>query len=677
MVAISRRTLLATAGSTPVVARLARHQAHASPPMGPRSTPSKLTNLDHLNALNGRGRLVPVPGHTTWRISEEPDFDLLWVYADALPEGGYKPVGGGAHDTSTDTWGQGAYDVDDIARAAVVYLRHWRLFADEDSRRKAYEQLRTLAYFQTLEGSHPGEFLLWMQPDGSLNPTPTPPDDPNPADSGDSFWTARCVWALGEGHAAFRDVEPAFAGFLAERMELALTALQRDTEPFGTWRNLHGVRVPGWFINGGADATAEAVLGLSAYVTSSGSRLGRQLLRDWANAIASFHRGDTRQWPHRALLPWGSSLDDWHAWAASMSSALAAAATALGEKSLLQPAVGDTAGFTAQLLTSTGPVNGLLPLPVEKVQIAYGADCRVRACLDTGLATGHAGLQQLAGIAAGWFFGANASGAPVYDPATGVTFDGVEADGRVNRNSGAESTIHGLLTMLALDAHPELADLARASAKITRRDGLVVLEAEEAQLTGGAVAQTPASAWTGESLWSGKQVEAPAGATLTWALPDLGRGVLVQPVVELLPGSSARTAFVAGGRPLGEVDHGAVGPQGDAAWAGRLTPLVLARNAEPTASQLTATVRGGTARIDGVMLMPRIATLAAGGREAHVWLLTSKSTHAEVRSIDLAGKGPVKVTVCDRDGRVISTSRAAHGRLQVAPGGFTIVTRGL
>ena len=61
-------------------------------------------------------------------------------------------------------------------------------------------------------------------------------------------------------------------------------------------------------------------------------------------------------------------------------------------------------------------------------------------------ATGGSGISDLAGIAAGWFFGANPAGVPVYDPATGVTNDGVQGDGTVNPNSGAESTIHGLLT---------------------------------------------------------------------------------------------------------------------------------------------------------------------------------------------------------------------------------------
>ena len=42
----------------------------------------------------------------------------------------------------------------------------------------------------------------------------------------------------------------------------------------------------------------------------------------------------------------------------------------------------------------------------------------------------------------------------------------MQPDGTVNHNSGAESTIHGLLTMQALDAHPDLAALARASASI-------------------------------------------------------------------------------------------------------------------------------------------------------------------------------------------------------------------
>ena len=63
------------------------------------------------------------------------------------------------------------------------------------------------------------------------------------------------------------------------------------------------------------------------------------------------------------MLPWALSRSDWHAWGANMPAALAAASVVLGDRALLRTAVADTAGFTPQLLTSTGPVNGLLPTP--------------------------------------------------------------------------------------------------------------------------------------------------------------------------------------------------------------------------------------------------------------------------------------------------------------------------
>ena len=56
-----------------------------------------------------------------------------------------------------------------------------------------------------------GNVVLWMQPDGTLNPSPTPTEEPDPSDSGPSYWLARTIWALGEGYAAFRGADPAFA----------------------------------------------------------------------------------------------------------------------------------------------------------------------------------------------------------------------------------------------------------------------------------------------------------------------------------------------------------------------------------------------------------------------------------------------------------------------------------
>lgn len=49
-------------------------------------------------------------------------------------------------------------------------------------------------------GPSKGNVGLWMQPDGTLNPSAEPVELPDPTDSGALNWLARTVWALGEGY---------------------------------------------------------------------------------------------------------------------------------------------------------------------------------------------------------------------------------------------------------------------------------------------------------------------------------------------------------------------------------------------------------------------------------------------------------------------------------------------
>ena len=637
-----------------------------------------LTNLAHLDFLVEQVAVVDSPAHSSYRLADQPEVGVLWVYADAKDDGSFTRVGGGAYDAATNTWGQGAFDADDIARAAIVYLRSWQATGDTAARTQAYQQLRGLAFMQTLTGPKAGEVVLWMQPDGTLTRSATPSELPDPSDSDASYWLARTLWAFGEGYAAFRDSDPAFAAFLKTRMDLAVAALQRDVlDDYGTFQLIHGVRVPNWLIVDGADASSEAVLGLAAYVSAGGNRAARTALKQLAAGIAAMSAGSTTGWPYRALLPWALTRSFWHAWGSNMPAALAAASVALRDKSLLSAAVGDTAGFSPQLLTSTGPVNGLLPIPGDRTQIAYGADARVQGLVAVGTATGRPGIRQLAGLAAGWFFGQNASGQAVYDAATGVTRDGVSPEGVINRNSGAESTIHGLLTMQVLDANPELAALAGASSSIQVRDGLQVIEAESAVLGSGAVVVQPVSAWTGESQWSGSYVAAGRGSTVTWTIPADDQPRLVQPVVELSPGSRARSTLISGRNTLGTVRYGAVGAQGNAPAPTELLPIDLSRTLQPKADTLQLRTTGGTGNIDALLIMPEVATLLTDGGGHFTGLLTSKSGSTESRAVTLGGTGPAQVSAYDRVGRLVSKQSiaGANPEVFVAPGGFTILTR--
>jgi hypothetical protein len=96
-----------------------------------------------------------------------------------------------------------------------------------------------------------------MQPDGTLNPSPTTKDTPDPSDSGASYWLARTVWALGEGYADFRHADPAFAAFLKDRLDLAIGALDREVlTRYGRYQVVDGVPTPAWLIVDGAGARA-------------------------------------------------------------------------------------------------------------------------------------------------------------------------------------------------------------------------------------------------------------------------------------------------------------------------------------------------------------------------------------------------------------------------------------
>jgi len=637
-----------------------------------------LTNLAHLDFLQDDVTPPAPEGHTTYRLAEEPSIGVLWTYADRSSDGTYRRVGGGPYDPATNTWSQGAFNADDVSRAAVVYLRHWQQTGAVSSRDRAYDLLRGLTYLQTSAGPNAGNVVLWMQPDGTLNPSPTPVELPDPSDSGESYWLARTIWALGEGYAGFRDADPAFAAFLEDRLDLSIAALQRQTlSRYGSYLQIDGRTTPAWLVVDGADASAEAVLGLAAYVEAGGPETARTALRQLSEGIAALADGDARHWPFGAVQPWALSLGNWHAWASQMPAALVRAGDALGDGGFTDVASRDSGTFDPWLLTSGGPDNGRLPTRVDPTQIAYGVDSRLQSLLATADVTGHSGPRRLAGIVGAWYFGANAWGRPAYDPATGRTVDGISGSGTPNLNGGAESTIHGLLSMLALDAHPAVAAAAQV-ADVRHRVGTKTVQVEDAALTGDAEAVAPESSWTGESLYGGSGYAALGdGGSATVAV---GRGGprLVLPVVDLQPGSSAVTTFRVDESVLGMVRSGDIGEQGDSPAPGALVPVTLSVGDGAVHASTNAS-GGDTTRLDALMLEPLVSRLVLGdGGEHGTALLRSAATSTQQVTVSVPGSGAANVEQYDGVGRLVKTSRYEAGGpvpAAVPAGGFTVVRR--
>lgn len=647
----------------------------------------RLTNLDHLDFLYDTVTPPEQDGHTTYRIAEEPDLGALWTYADRREGGVYERIGGGPYDPDTGTWGQGAFNADDFTRAAVVYLRHWQQVGDETSRDRAYQLLRGVTYLQTAGGPNAGNVVLWMQPDGTLNPSAEPVELPDPSDSGPSYWLARTIWALGEGYSAFVGSDPEFAAFLGERLDLALAALERQVlVRYGKWDVADGERVPAWLIVDGADASSEAILGLESYVSSPQADTGMRerastAMEQLAEGVAAMSAGDVRDWPYGAILPWTHSRSIWHAWASQMPAALARSATALDRGDLLRPAVQDAAVFTPYLLASTGAINGWLPSPSDRTQIAYGVDSRLQSLLAVGAATGESSFERLATVTASWYFGANPADQPMYDPETGRTYDGINGDGVVNRNSGAESTIHGLLSMLALDSRPDLAAAAASTTSVVAQDGVTVVEAESADSTGNASVVTPDPAWTGESLWSGSYLELSRPASANWQLPSADQPRLVAPVVDLVEDRQATAlTWFSGDDRLGDVRTGAGGPQGVTEAAGALLPVTLRGELPSGAIELRSTARPGgnaPAKVDTILLRPRVARLVLEGDDSGAALLHSAARRTTTVEVELPGSGPATIRSYDSRGHQRGQTMMT-GDIVAAPvlaGGFTLVSR--
>lgn len=677
-IVFSRRTF----GSVAAVAALALAapgMAAAAPAGRQPAGTAPLANTAHLDFLLADVPLAAVDGHTTWRIQERPTALAPWTYADGHADGSFTAVGGGAEDPATGYWSQGAYNADDIARTAVVYLRHWKQTGDASSRDKALDLLRDLAFLQTTTGPDAGNVVLWQQPDGTLNPSAEPVELPDPSDSAESYWLARTVWAFGEGYAAFVATDAAFAGFLQERLGLALGALNRQSlGRYGSWETADGLQVPAWLIAGGADASAEAVFGLTAYVQAApGDAVAATALRQLAEGIAAMSAGTTGVWPFGAVMPWTKSRSLWHAWGGMAPAALAGAGMLLNRTDFLAAAVRDSAQFTPQLLVSGGPHNAWSPVPGES-QIAYGVDSRLQSLVATAAAAEAPGLLELAAVVAGWYFGANKSGQPAYNPATGTAVDGIETDGRVNRNSGAESTIHALLSMLLLDANPGLKAKALGINRTVANHGLSVVEAESGAITGGEVVR-PASAWTGEAnISGGAYVALNPGGSLTVAVPADPHPRNVYPIINQVESPAGSTAWSAGRTALGSTANGGAGAQGITDAPGVLLPFSLARELPAGATSVMGR-SDGKAEIDALLLQPQVSSVAVDGSAGPFTIFASAATRRVERRVDLPRGFKLWQQAFDSSGRSVAPPANQNGlnnsgRVSVPAGGFASVT---
>lgn len=376
-------------------------------------------NLAHLDHL---GEEVIVSG-VTYRI--------VHIYAEAP---GYEWV------SDSD---EGAAALDDAARAAVVYLRHFELTGDPASAEKAKQLLRFIMRMQTSGGLFYN--FVWGN---SLEINKT---HQNSRADAFEWWAARAVWALGTGVRVLADQDPVLADAMAGRIALTYPHLLQLLGHYGQYANQQGRQVPLWLIGGsGADATSELLMGLVAINRARPDPVVSGMISKFADGIASMQYGSMNVHPYGAHASW---IDVWHGWGNSQTQALS-------EAGLTPTAEFEATQFYPRLL-----VDGWLhsfslddSTSVRRYeQIAYAVRGVSVGLIRLFEATGDERYATMAGLAASWFTGDNVAGVEMYQATSGRGFDGISGADAVNFNAGAESTIEALYSILEVENNPAAA----------------------------------------------------------------------------------------------------------------------------------------------------------------------------------------------------------------------------
>jgi hypothetical protein len=388
-------------------------------------------NFQHLEHLTERITLEGKPVSIVHIYSNYPDY--AWV--DAKESGP-----------------EGIACVDDAARAAVLYLRDYELFKHPGS----LENARGFLDFVLAMQAPDGEFWNFIFQDHSIN------RDGRTSLKSFGWWAARGVWSLGLGCRVFKEIDSAYASRLGNAVERALPHIDGLLQSYGKTEVLSGLVTPTWLLYGsGADATSELMMGLVEYLAVRPSPHLREQIRDLAEGMMLMQEGDIATSPYGLHRSWESH---WHMWGNGQTQALAMAGKALGDTVLVQSARREAEGFYTRLLVQGFRKEMDLADPgtvKEFEQIAYFVRPMSVGLLRLYEVTGRIDYLRLAGLSASWLLGNNSLGEPIYDSSTGRCFDGLRSNSEVNRNSGAESTIEALMTLVELQAYPEALKFSR------------------------------------------------------------------------------------------------------------------------------------------------------------------------------------------------------------------------
>jgi hypothetical protein len=299
-------------------------------------------------------------------------------------------------DHANETGYEGVACVDDVARAARLFLYAGRRFRLPQAADEATGYLRFLLYMQQPDGRFVNFILNWRGQKNLTGPTSLP-SGPN--------WNARALRTLALATTATED--PVYR----EAFDRAFEPVTRDSY-YADIRALH------------------VLAALELYEQTKEAHLRRSILT-WCDQIAGLCDD------HGRLLNWRHEEHP-HLWGYVQAGVLARASATFGRHDWLHLAQETVLGYLAPRVRAGFPRRTAIPYEVSSVIVNLEILAEV---------TGDRRYRELLFLARAWFRGRNAAAAPVYDAVYGCVADGIDDD-HVSPNSGAESNIEGALALV-------------------------------------------------------------------------------------------------------------------------------------------------------------------------------------------------------------------------------------
>ena len=344
--------------------------------------------------------------------------------------------------------------VDDVSRAALVYLRSKSFSIDTAIQNKAFNLLRFILEMQ----SENGYFYNFLFPDNTIN------KKGNTSINTPNWWSWRALQTLTEASPIVKEMNAP----LAKKIDTAINKLviKIKNELISLPRNtkvVKGITVPQWLPAGSAtDQASILILSLINYCTEHDDSEVRNFIRKLADGIIMMQQGDETHFPYSCFLSWENV---WHAYGCDQSYALMKAGKFLNDSNYIKKAFAEVDTFYPWLLKN-GMRSSFSIIKEEKEfvivdekifsQIAYDIRPMIFAATEAYEVTGKQKYADIAAQLAAWFFGANAANEIMYDKNTGRCFDGIIVDNKLNKNSGAESTIECLLALQKIEDYPAI-----------------------------------------------------------------------------------------------------------------------------------------------------------------------------------------------------------------------------